>query len=118
MTSEDADDYAWALDRVTRMCAANEVNAQVYGVKLLKGQGYPNETFSYAQDYQALSIVLSALQQADQERDQLRAELAAAREACPVSRMDRFADASLLAVVNEQVFQLFRRMQSRAPEDR
>lgn len=55
------DDYDWAVDRVTRMCAANFVNAAVYGKKLLKGFGYPNETFSYAQDARALKIVLAAL---------------------------------------------------------
>jgi hypothetical protein len=54
-------DFAWAHQRVTNMAEANLINAQVYGAKLLKGHGYPNETFSYAQDYRALSIVLDAL---------------------------------------------------------
>jgi hypothetical protein len=45
--------------------------------------------------------------------EQAQREVAEAREACPAVRMDRFADAPLLALVNEQVSQLFR-MQSRA----
>jgi len=55
------DDFTWALQRVENMAAANLVNAQVYGAKLLRGHGYPNETFSYAQDHRALRIVLDAL---------------------------------------------------------
>ena len=58
------DDYEWALDRVTRMCASALVDAQIYRQKLLKGFGYPNEVFHSAQDYRALNIILSALQQA------------------------------------------------------
>lgn len=58
---EQPEDFAWAIDRVTRMCASALVDAQVYRQKLLKGFGYPNETFRAAQDYRALSIVLSAL---------------------------------------------------------
>lgn len=42
-----------------------------------------------------------------------RREIAAAREACPAARMQRFFDASLLTLVNEEVGQLFK-MQSRA----
>ena len=52
------DDWEWALDRVTKMCGAALADAHVYGKKLLKGFGYPNETFGRAQDYRALSIVL------------------------------------------------------------
>lgn len=47
------------------------------------------------------------------KHDELQAEIAAAREACPAVRMQRFFDASLLTLVEEEVSQLFR-MQSRA----
>lgn len=56
-----AEDVEWALERVTKMCASALVDARVYGRKLLKGFGYPNETFGRAQDYRALSIVLALL---------------------------------------------------------
>ena len=49
------------------------------------------------------------------EIETLRQEIAEAREACPAIRMDRFADAPILDLVNEQVSQLFR-MQSRAEQ--
>jgi len=72
---EKGEDYAWAHERVTRLCASALVDAQVYRQKLLKGFGYPNETFRSAQDYRALSIVLdrvaslsTALQQMERER--------------------------------------------------
>jgi deoxycytidylate deaminase len=55
------DDFDWAVERVTRMCASAYVDASVYRQKLLKGFGYPNETFRAAQDARALSIVLEAL---------------------------------------------------------
>jgi hypothetical protein len=58
---EAPDDYEWARERAQRMCAAALMDAQVYRQKLLKGFGYPNETFGRAQDYRALSIILSAL---------------------------------------------------------
>lgn len=56
-----ANDFDWALDRVQRMCASALLDAQVYGRKMLKGFGYPNEAFSRAQDYRALLIVLNRL---------------------------------------------------------
>jgi DNA repair exonuclease SbcCD ATPase subunit len=43
------------------MCANALIDAQVYRQKLLKGFGYPNETFARAQDYRALDIVLKSL---------------------------------------------------------
>lgn len=54
-------DYEWALERVTKMCASALVDAQIYRQKLLKGFGYPDETFRSAQDYRALSIILQRL---------------------------------------------------------
>jgi hypothetical protein len=49
-----------------------------------------------------------ALSAALERIKKLEAEIAEAREACPAVRMDRFADAPILALVNEQVSQLFR----------
>src|SRR5688572_13585166 len=40
-----SDDLPWALERVQRLCASAYVDASVYRTKLLKGFGYPNETF-------------------------------------------------------------------------
>jgi hypothetical protein len=51
----------WAIERATSMCASALLDAQVYGKRLLKGFGYPNETFGRAQDHQALRIVLTLL---------------------------------------------------------
>lgn len=53
------DDYEWALERVQLLCASAYIDAVIYGKKLLKGFGYPNETFRAAQDAHALSIVLA-----------------------------------------------------------
>jgi hypothetical protein len=55
------EDWEWAIERVTSMCASALLDAQVYRQKLLKGFGYPNETFARAQDYRALNIVLERL---------------------------------------------------------
>jgi hypothetical protein len=55
------DDYEWAYQRVVDLCANALADAQVYRQKLLKGFGYPNETFRAAQDYRALRIVLDRL---------------------------------------------------------
>lgn len=52
------DDANWAVNRVVNMCACAYVDATVYGRKLLKGFGWPNETFHAAQDARALSTVL------------------------------------------------------------
>lgn len=60
-TTVDLTDAEWAIDRVTRMAGAAYADAIVYRKKLLKGFGYPNETFSRAQDARALSIVLTLL---------------------------------------------------------
>jgi hypothetical protein len=60
--SEEATKLPWALERVRRMCAAAYVDAAVYGKKLLKGFGYPNEAFSRAQDALALGAVLDERQ--------------------------------------------------------
>ena len=68
------DDYQWARERVNSMCASALLDAQVYGKKLLKGFGYPDETFGRAQDYRALLIVLAALDQQAQEIQRLQAE--------------------------------------------
>lgn len=57
--AEQIEDFDWALDRVQRMCASAYLDAQVYGKRLLKGCGYPNESFSRAQDARALSILLN-----------------------------------------------------------
>lgn len=57
--------------------------------------------------------VAAALRESEARCRQLQAEIADAREACPAVRMDKFAEAPLLALVNEQVSQLFR-MQSQA----
>ena len=54
-------DFAWARERVVGMCANAFADARVYGLKLLKGFGYPNETFRAAQDARALQIVLDQL---------------------------------------------------------
>jgi hypothetical protein len=54
-----AEDYEWALQRVTNMRDHALIDAQVYGPKLLKGFGYPDETFSQAQNYRALNILLT-----------------------------------------------------------
>lgn len=59
--STDHEDWNWAIERVTSMCASALLDAQVYRQKLLKGFGYPNETFARAQDYRALNIVLEKL---------------------------------------------------------
>jgi hypothetical protein len=55
------DDYAWARERAVNMCASALLDAQVYRQKLLRGFGYPNETFARAQDYRALAILLARL---------------------------------------------------------
>lgn len=55
------DDLEWALERTLRMRDFAEKDAQVYGAKLLKGHGYPDEVFSRAQDARALDIVLGEL---------------------------------------------------------
>lgn len=82
LPSEPQSDEQWALERLTRQCASALVNAQVFGKKLLKGFGYPDESFCYAQDYKALSIVLElvaqlrqALAESAEERDRLRSDL-------------------------------------------
>lgn len=56
-------DREWALERVTRMQASAMADAAVYGKKLLKGFGYPDEVFSRAQDARALSIVLALVKE-------------------------------------------------------
>jgi hypothetical protein len=62
LTLDELEDLPWAIERATNMCASALIDAQVYRQKLLKGFGYPNETFSRAQDHRALLIILSALQ--------------------------------------------------------
>ena len=64
------DDFAWAKDRVVKMCGSALADAMVYGKKLLKGFGYPNETFRAAQDHRALSIVLAELDRLQRERNE------------------------------------------------
>lgn len=64
--AEKPEDFAWALDRVQKMCGYALADAAVYGKKLLKGFGYPNEAMSRAQDYRALDIILRALAAAQQ----------------------------------------------------
>lgn len=56
--AEKTEDLEWAAERVRSMCASAFIDAGVYGPKLLKGFGYPNETFSRAQDARALQMVL------------------------------------------------------------
>jgi hypothetical protein len=58
---QEDDDYAWARERAVNMCASALLDAQVYRQKLLRGFGYPNETFARAQDYRALAILLARL---------------------------------------------------------
>jgi hypothetical protein len=74
MTTE-TDDAEWALQRATDLCASASVDAAVYGKKLLKGFGYPNESFRAAQDARALSMVLDRLKAAEAECVTLRAQL-------------------------------------------
>jgi hypothetical protein len=56
----EPEEYAWAYQRVVNMAANARCDARIYGLKLLKGFGYPNEVFSRAQDARALQIVLEA----------------------------------------------------------
>ena len=79
VTYTQSDDLEWALERVTRLCASAYVDASVYRTKLLKGFGYPDETFRAAQDARALTIVLKeyraaaeALRQSQEALDVLR----------------------------------------------
>jgi hypothetical protein len=51
----------WALARVRRMAETARTNAGVYGAKLLKGHGYPDEVMRDAQDAIALEEVLTRL---------------------------------------------------------
>jgi hypothetical protein len=51
--------------------------------------------------------------QVTQERDELTAEIAAAREACPLVRRQDYFDAPLLTLIEHEISQLFQ-MQSRA----
>jgi hypothetical protein len=51
----------WAFERVLKMQQMAEANAGVYGAKLLKGHGYPDEVMRDAQDALALRLVLAAL---------------------------------------------------------
>lgn len=64
------EDFDWALQRVQLMRASAYADAEVYGKKLLKGFGYPNEVMSRAQDARALSIVLRALADQGQRPDE------------------------------------------------
>jgi hypothetical protein len=66
-------DAEWALQRVTDLCGNAYADAAVYGKKLLKGFGYPNESFRAAQDARALAIVLDRLKAAEAEVSSLRA---------------------------------------------
>jgi hypothetical protein len=63
------DDYEWAYQRVVDLCANALADAQVYRQKLLKGFGYPNETFRAAQDYRALRIVLDRLTEQSRQQE-------------------------------------------------
>lgn len=65
---ERPEDFAWALERVTRMAACFLINAEKFGPKLLKGHGYPDEVMRDAQDYRALKIVLDAVASPPVER--------------------------------------------------
>jgi hypothetical protein len=94
---ESLDDLPWALERVTRLCASAYVDASIYRAKLLKGFGYPNETFRAAQDARALTIVLTALEATEaraaalaQERDAL--QLAHEQAEAEVSRYEARED--------------------------
>jgi hypothetical protein len=51
----------WALARVRRMAETARTNAGVYGAKLLKGHGYPDEVMRDAQDALALEEILARL---------------------------------------------------------
>jgi NTP pyrophosphatase (non-canonical NTP hydrolase) len=51
----------WALARVRRMAEAARTSAGVYGAKLLKGHGYPDEVMRDAQDALALEEILARL---------------------------------------------------------
>jgi hypothetical protein len=66
------EDFEWARERVVKMCASELVNASVYGKKLLKGFGYPDEAMRAAQDGRALQIVLEALSHLTAEHQRLR----------------------------------------------
>lgn len=54
-------DYEWAVERVRKMHDSASTNAALYGTKLLKGHGYPDEVMGDAQDALALGIVLTTL---------------------------------------------------------
>jgi hypothetical protein len=70
------DDQQWALARVQRMASNARINAGRFGLKLLKGHGYPDEVMSEAQDAIALDTVLDALTAARAEaREALAATL-------------------------------------------
>lgn len=58
----DHNDFAWALERVQSMADVARRNAGVYGVRLLKGHGYPDDVMRDAQDALAIEIVLKGLQ--------------------------------------------------------
>lgn len=62
---------------------------------------------------QQLADASSRLATLEGEKAALEAEIAAAREACPVVRMEKYADAPLQALINEEISQLFA-MQARA----
>ena len=68
-------DLPWARERLAKMAANALINSRRFGLKLLKGFGYPDEVFSDAQDYQALSTVLQALSEAEGEAARLRQQL-------------------------------------------
>jgi len=70
----DPADLEWAVERVTKMCAIAYVNASRFGLKLIKGFGYPDEAFSDAQDARALATVLDQLASKDRDLAALRQE--------------------------------------------
>lgn len=59
--SGQALDMAWAMNRLSVLQACFETNAGRFGKKLLRGEGYPNEIMSEAQDALALRMVIDAL---------------------------------------------------------
>lgn len=70
-----SDDFAWAHERVQRLCASDHANAMFFGNKLISGFPYHTETFRAAQNARAMSIVLAEL-------DRLRAAEAEQRHRC------------------------------------
>jgi hypothetical protein len=92
----DAETLQWSIGRVEMMAGCCRLNAEKFGVKLLKGHGYPDEVMRDAQDALALETVLAESRRLAGELEQAneRTRQAMLREA---GWMQQFHDQKELA---------------------